>query len=84
MLKAPAWCGHAHPTTAGWEDPNTGEVLKSAKHTPAQIAEWHEARAPKAPAPAPVVQTLHEAPSVEREATDSEIVHHFGHHDDLF
>ena len=74
MLKAPAWCPHAVPTLQGWTDPNTGEVLKSANHSHAQIAEWHG----HVPAPAPKPQTLHEAPSVERELSESEITHHYG------
>lgn len=40
MIKAPGWAGHAIPTKNGWEDPTTGELLKSGRHTDAQIAEW--------------------------------------------
>ena len=40
MIKAPGWASHAIPTVRGWEDPNTGELLKSGRHTEAQIAEW--------------------------------------------
>ena len=71
MLKAPAWCPHAIPTLAGWEDPHSGELLKSANHTQQQVAEWHGI-----PAPAP--QTLREAPVVEREVTKSEYSWHHG------
>ena len=77
MIKAPAWCAHAHPSARGWQDPVTGEVLKSAKHTLEQIAEW-KAHHHGAPAPAPAPQTLHEAPVVEREITHAEAVWHHG------
>jgi hypothetical protein len=40
-IKAPGWCHTAVPTTRGWVDPNTGELLKSGKFTQAQIDEWH-------------------------------------------
>lgn len=40
MIKAPGWASHAIPTVRGWEDPNTGELLKSGRHTEAQISEW--------------------------------------------
>ena len=40
-IKAPGWCKDAVPTLRGWEDPNTGELFKSSKHTQAQIDEWH-------------------------------------------
>jgi hypothetical protein len=71
----------AHPTSKGWVHPRTGELLKAQKMTEAQIAAWwaakHEDAAP-APAPAPAPQTLHEAPSVERELSESEVTHHYG------
>lgn len=76
----------AHPTAKGWVHPRTGELLKAQKMTEAQIAAWwaaqHEDAAP-APAPAPAPQTLHEAPSVERELSESEITHHYGEHQQL-
>lgn len=40
-IKAPGWCHTAVPTTRGWVDPNTGELLKSGKFTQAQVDEWH-------------------------------------------
>jgi hypothetical protein len=40
MIKAPAWASQAIPTANGWEDPATGELLKSGRHTQAQIDEW--------------------------------------------
>ena len=72
----------AHPTTLGWVHPRTGELLKSQKMTDAQIAEWwnsHHATSEPAPV-APLhhnPQTLHEAPSVERTLTESEVSHHY-------
>ena len=46
-IKAPGWCKDAVPTLRGWEDPNTGELFKSSKHTQAQIDEWHGGGAPE-------------------------------------
>lgn len=63
---------NAIPTPKGWVHPTTGELLKSQRMTAAQIAEWYGT---EVPAPAPM-QTLHEAPSVEREVTPEEVVHH--------
>ena len=40
-IKAPGWCHTAVPTTRGWADPNTSELLKSGKFTQAQIDEWY-------------------------------------------
>jgi len=81
MLKAPSWCPHAIPTLAGWEDPHSGEVLKTANHTRQQVAEWHgisvEMPAPK-PAPEPVVQTLHEAPTTETTVSEPQMQHYYG------
>lgn len=31
----------AHPTTRGWVNPRTGELLKSQRITEGQINEWH-------------------------------------------
>ena len=41
MIKAPGWCHTAVPTVKGWEDPNSGELLVSGRHTQAQVDEWH-------------------------------------------
>lgn len=67
-IQAPKWRPDAIPTKKGWEHPETGEVLKSANHSIADIQEWH---ASKASAP----QMLNEAPSVERHITQSESSH---------
>jgi|GEM_PF-801636 len=40
-LKAPGWCSGAIPTPRGWEDPNTNELLVSARHSQADIDAWH-------------------------------------------
>ena len=40
-IKAPGWCHTAVPTTRGWVDPNTSELLKSGKFTQAQVDEWY-------------------------------------------
>lgn len=86
-IKTPAWVERkgGFPTVEGWVwvKPNgRTEVLKSASFSAADIAEWHAASRP-APVvePAPVVQTLHEAPVVERAVTEEEIDWHM--EDDL-
>lgn len=40
-IKPPGYAPFAVPTLNGWEDPNTGEVLVSRRHTQEQIDEWH-------------------------------------------
>jgi len=73
----------AHPTKRGWVSAK-GELLKSARLTDQQIAEWH-AKHHSAPAPAPavfaepepVVQTLHEAPVSEYTLSEEEYRYHY-------
>ena len=74
---------NAIPTPNGWIHEKTGELLKSQKLTSTFIAAWHGiteltevVSAPK-PAPKPrvtkpKVQTLREAPAVEREVQEEE------------
>lgn len=67
------------PTHRGWVHPQTGELLKRQKLSSEFIAEWHGASSPApAPAPrrAPAIQTLHEAPVVERVVTEAEVQWH--------
>jgi hypothetical protein len=72
----------SHPTKRGWVSAK-GELLKSARLTDSQIAEWHAVHHP-APAPAvvaepePVVQTLHESPVAEYTLSEAEYRHHYG------
>tara|TARA_B100000131_G_scaffold316558_1_gene356836 strand:- start:1364 stop:1711 length:348 start_codon:yes stop_codon:yes gene_type:complete len=40
-IKPPAWCSFAVPTQRGWEDPHSGELLVSSRHSQDQINEWH-------------------------------------------
>tara|TARA_B100000575_G_C23142990_1_gene665784 strand:+ start:3730 stop:4122 length:393 start_codon:yes stop_codon:yes gene_type:complete len=40
-ISPPRWCSHAIPTRRGWEDPDTGELLKSMRHTQAELDKWH-------------------------------------------
>ena len=75
-IKAPKWVqrANAYPTADGWTvDRAKGrtEVIKRRKFTAAQIAEWHGESAPE-----PVMQTLHEAPAVERVVTEEEVEWH--------
>ena len=90
-IKTPTWVAKqgAFPTQEGWVrvKPNgRTEVLKSASFSAADIAEWHGQNnpAPVVHQPEPVVQTLHEAPVVERAATEEEVDWHmeddFGDH----
>jgi hypothetical protein len=75
-IQAPKWAARAgaYPTKDGWTvDRSKGktEVIKRKKFTAAEIAEWHGEQAPVHQEP--VVQTLHEAPVVERAATQEEL-----------
>lgn len=54
MLKPPAYAPNAKPTTKGWVDHKTGELLVSRKHSDRDIEEYYLAKAAPAPAPAPV------------------------------
>ena len=84
-IEAPKWAQRlgAVPTSEGWSvDRGKGrtEIVKRQRFTAAQIAEWHGEVEPAplviAPAPEPVMQTLHEAPVVEREVTEAEVEWH--------
>ena len=82
-IKTPKWAVDkgAYPTARGWTvDRPKGrkEVIKAIKFTAADIAEWHAAQGAPAPAPEPVVQTLHEAPVVETVVEPEEIDFHYG------
>lgn len=84
-IKTPSWVARkgGFPTVEGWVwvKPNgRTEVLKSASFSATDIAEWHAGHRP-APVVEPVVQTLHEAPVVERFATEEEVDWHM--EDDL-
>ena len=61
-IKAPAWCEHAVPTQAGWEDPDTGELFVSSGFTQEQIDEFHGVNQINE-VPEPEVQSLNEAPA---------------------
>ena len=57
----------AVPTTRGWEDPESGELLKSGRITQAQINEWHGVTEQVKPAP---TQMLNEAPPSNKSYND--------------
>jgi hypothetical protein len=57
----------AVPTTRGWEDPESGELLKSGRITQAQINEWHGVTEQVKPAP---TQMLNEAPPSNKSFDD--------------
>lgn len=65
MIKAPHWCKDAVPTVQGWNDPKTGELLKSQKISVQEVTEWH---APKHQINAPKPKMLTEI--VEHEELD--------------
>ena len=84
-IKTPEWASRigAFPTARGWEvhrPKGRTELIKAAKFSGAEIAEWHGHEAAE---PAPVVQTLHEAPMVEREVTQAEVEWHHGHEEEV-
>lgn len=68
-IKPPAWASQCVPTTQGWQDPSTGEILVSGSISNAAISEWHDARAPKT-APKTKPKTLKESPTNEEEFID--------------
>ena len=40
-IKPPSWCRHAVPTTRGWVDPRTKELLQATSIKQVQINEWN-------------------------------------------
>lgn len=71
-IQPPKWASQCVPTTQGWKDPKTGEILVGGSISNAAIAEWHEARAPK-PAPkkkASKPKMIKESPTTEEEFVD--------------
>ena len=68
-IQPPKWASQCVPTTQGWQDPKTGEILVGGSINNAAIAEWHAERAPK-PAPKAKPKTLKESPTNEEEFID--------------
>ena len=69
-IKPPAWASQCVPTTKGWQDPKTGEILIGGSISNAAIAEWHAERAPK-PAPKKAKpKVIKESPTTEEEFVD--------------
>jgi len=68
-IKPPAWASQCVPTTKGWQDPKTGEILVGGSISNADIAAWNEARAPK---PAPKAKTKRSKPKVIKESPTTE------------
>lgn len=70
-IKAPAWASQCVPTTKGWQDPKTGEILVSGSISNADIAAWNEAANPTpAPKPKSKPKILRESPVTEEEVTE--------------
>jgi len=72
MLKPPSWAKNARPTTRGWVDSKTGELLISRRHSDREVEEYYIAKADTpvstpAPAPAPIIEADPE-PVVEETA----------------
>ena len=68
MLKPPAYAPNAKPTTRGWVDHKTGELLVSRKHSERDVEEFYIAKAgAPAPAPQPIIEADPE-PVVEETA----------------
>jgi hypothetical protein len=64
-IQPPAWCEHAIPTYRGWEDPNSGELFKSANFTQQEMDEFHGKMLCEVPTPN-VVHVLTEAPANDK------------------
>lgn len=70
-ITPPSWAKNAVPTPNGWQDPRSGELLKSQRIGQADIDAYNGVTAPAPVAPAPVatveieeevMQQLNEAP----------------------
>lgn len=64
-IQAPAFAKNAVPSLKGWHHPKTNELLKSTRHTQAQLDEFfgvvvEEAAPVVAPVPTPVVEPVTE------------------------
>lgn len=42
MLKAPNWNKTAYPSTKGWHDKRTGELILARKHSQADVDAWNQ------------------------------------------
>lgn len=73
MIKAPAWAKNAKPTTRGWVDARTGEVLVSRKFSDREVKEWSKFQGDEAAAstPAPIIEA---DPVVEEVAPTAELL----------
>lgn len=67
MIRGP---NRSTPTVRGWICDRTGELLKSQRITPDQIAEWHGIPT------VGQVQTLHEAPYQEIVIAEDDLTHY--------
>jgi len=58
MLKPPTWAKDAKPTSKGWINPRTGELLVSRKHSDREITEYYIAKeeAVVTVAPEPIIE----------------------------
>jgi len=78
MLKPPAKRQDAVPTLRGWEDPRTGEILVSRKHSERQIVEYFNyhnmQRSAPAPAPAPAPEPIIEADPAPEVGAEAEML----------
>lgn len=61
-LKPPSWASNATPTTRGWIDPLTGELLKSQRITSAEIENYVKLYELTEQVVHQAPQMLHEAP----------------------
>lgn len=68
-INPPKWASQCVPTTKGWQDPKTGEILIGGSISNALIAEWHAERAPK-PAAKAKPKVIKESPTTEEEFVD--------------
>jgi hypothetical protein len=64
MVTPPNWCQDAVPTTRGWIDPTTGELLKSQRMTLGEIEDYLGQRT----GPVVTEQVVHEEPQMLHEA----------------
>jgi len=76
MIKPPSWAKNAIPTSVGWKDPRSGELLKATKLTQSDIDSYMgvstPAPAPTPPPPPPAPDTTGHGPAMMEDDVDEE------------
>ena len=70
-IKPPSWAKNAIPTSVGWKDPRSGELLKATRLSQSDIDEYLGVSAPK-PTPAPPPPPAPEPVEVEEDVVEED------------